>query len=337
MSQKIIARILEYGRDEAVKNMVVAANNGRLTLDYYQAGPDKQSLTLPIRSADSFFPSLRHLASLAPHELVSQKYCKVPSKNNCFNFYLTIMPEGGGEKAIISPVKKSATIWRLNQLGLQRHDLQAIKEALSLKSGLVLISSPDNSGRGATLNSLLLELNESDKSIYALMKYRAYDIVGVSALEAKPANWEKVIQIDSDIIFSDDLDNPRSLEMAIRAADSGRLVFGAIKAADSFQVLEKILALKMPLKLKLDNLKIITNQRLTTLKKRGRKDSPDTRGHIGVFEILKITPAIKKFLTIATLQNFSDYRADLARLTAKEGFHSLEDDRRRKIKDGIIQ
>ena len=336
MSQKIITKIFNYASGEGADNLVIAKRADQLILDYYFSGQEKRSLVLPKKLEQELFSSLRRILAIAPEEFTTQKYCKLPHRTGYLNFYLTILPEASGEKMIINFIKRPPTLWRLNQLGLQRSELREIKKSLALKSGLILISSQGGGGKSATLNSLLFELGDSNKSVYFLLKHRAYEIPGIVSLAPTATNWEKILALDSEIIFADDLDETNALTQAIRAAASGRLVFGAITADNSWAGLEKIIELPLPLKLKLDSLKMIINQRLIGLKRKSEKTSSDRRREIGLFEILKITPALKKFLVEARGQKFQDYRQKLEKLALKNGFRPLADDRFRKTKDGLI-
>ena len=336
MSQKIISKIFDYAAGENADHLVVAKRDGQLVLDCYFPGKEKRSLVLPGKSDQELFAALRKIAAVASGEFAAKKYCRLPYRAGCLNFYLTILPEGDGEKMIISPIKKRLTIWRLNRLGLQRPDLLEMKSVLGLGSGLILASSPDGQGKSATINSLLLELNDSDKSIYFLIDRNIYEIPGVTVMEPTASNWEKLLKIDSDIIFADSLDDQKSLDYAIRAAASGRLVIGAVKADDSFECLEKVTDSSLPLKSKLDSLKMIVNQRLVAMKRKPRKDSRDQRREIGLFEILKISPALKKTLTEKRGEIFQGYEDELRQLAIKEGFRPLSQDRLRKTREGLI-
>lgn len=336
MSQKIIAKIFDYAAGEGADHLVIAKRFDQLILDCYISGQEKRSLALPKKLEQDLFSSLRKILAIAPGEFIAQKYCKLPHRTGSLNFYLTILPEKNGEKIIINLIKRPATLWRLNQLGMQRNELQEIKKSLQLRSGLIILSSPDGEGRSATLNSLLLELSDSDKSIYYLGKYRAYDIPGIISVDLNAANGEKILKLDSEIIFFDGLDEPGCLEQAVRAAASGRLIFGTMKAADSFEALRKIIELKLPLKLKLDSLKMIMNQRLAVLKRKPKKSSRNQRREIGLFEILKITPIIKKFLIENQGKKFENYRNELEKTALKDGFRPLKRDHLKKTEEGSI-
>jgi len=344
MSQKIITKIFNYAAREGADNLVIAKRAGRLILDCFFSEREKQSLILPNRLEKELFSGLRKILTVAPGEFITHKYCKLFHKSGCLNFYLTILPEANGEKMIINLVRKPFTLWRLNRLGLQSAELRELKKALSFKSGLILITSPDGGGKGTTLNSLLLELGESSKSVYSLQKQNAYQIPGVISLPPTETNWDKLLKLDSEIIFTDDLDNGRSLEYALRAAASGRLIFGTMTADNSWQALQQLLQSELPLKLKLDSLKIIVNQRLAALNRKPKKDSSDGRREIGLFEILRLTPDLKKSLIekYGVIKNAGEseeklgYQKELEKIAIADGFRPLAYDRSKKTKEGLL-
>jgi hypothetical protein len=340
MSQKIIAKIFNYAAGEGADNLVIAKRAGQLILDCFFPEQERQSLVLPGRLEKELFSSLRKILAVSPGEFIAHKYCELAHKSGRLNFYLTILPEANGEKIIINLVRKPFTLWRLNRLGLQTAELRELKKSLSFKSGLVLITSPDGGGKGATLNSLLLELGESPKSVYSLQKKNAYQIPGVISLPPTKTNWDKLLKLDSEIIFTDDLDNSHSLEYALRAAASGRLIFGTMTADNSWQALQQLLQSELPLKLKLDSLKIIVNQSLAPLNRKPKKDSPDGRREIGLFEILRLTPNLKKFLMekygVKKNEKELNYQKELEKIAAADGFRPLAYDRSKKTKEGLL-
>lgn len=88
--------------------------------------------------------------------------------------------------------------------------------------------------------------------------------------------------------------------------------------------------LKLPLKLKLDSLKLILNQRLVALKTAKRKD-------IGLFEILELGANLKKYLIATELDKTKDkFWEKIGRLAISEGYEPLISDYQKKTKNGLI-
>lgn len=286
MSRKTINRLFNYTSREGASDLVITSQERQTAVDYLFPDGKKQSFYLPKNLEQDLLASLRQILAIAPGELPAQKYCKLAAENYRLTFHLTILPNKAGEKVVINIVDKPAKLWRLSQLGLKTADLRTLKTTLKIRSGLIIVSSPPNQGKSATLYSLLATLDNQSRSIYLLSKNPEQEIPGVNSLPLTEINWEKVLQHDSEVIAIDDLDEDWMLKKAFHSAATGRLVIVAINASDRQEVLDKISRLELTGKLKADALKIIINQRLIDLKRQKAKIDRGQRQIIGSFEIL---------------------------------------------------
>jgi len=309
MSSKIVANLLKLAVQEGASHLAITKQIDKVALDCHLLNGEIRSFTLPKKLEKTFFSSLESILSIAPGDLVTQKYCKLTDKNGSLKYYLSILPEKNGEKIIINLVKRPEKLYRLNQLGLQTADLQDLKKITRLRSGLIIVSSPPGQGKSATFYSLLLAVNNPKLNIYILDKNPDLDISGLNRLAPTAVNWEKVLHHDSEIIGADDLNEDWALKNALLAAASGRFVLGTLTADSAQEVVDKISQIKLPAKLKTENLRIIINQRLVNLKRPSTK-TRNQRKAIALFEILKLNPEID--------------------------FKPLALDRRQKTKDGLI-
>ena len=334
MSKKIITNLFNYARQHGLDNIMISSAAARVSFHCGKPTEAGHDLSLPKKLEQEFLANLRQILAITPGELMTKKYYKLKSRDQHFTFYLTVRPHGAGEQIIIDIINRPQPLWRLSQLGLQALDLKEIKKINQLRSGLVVVSSPAGGGKSATLYSLLLSLNDPSRNICVLTENYPQEISGVSQFAPTAANWEKLLSHDCEVIFVDNLDKANNLALALRAAATGRLVIGTLTANDSFEALDKILEIKMPTRLKLDALKIITNQGLENLKKVRRDSRRSERRAIGNFEILKLTPEIKD--KILNAEQGENIKSKIKSLALKNGFRPLESDRRQKIKDGII-
>lgn len=334
MSKKIITKLLNCAVRDKAGRLVITSRPDRFFLDYSRDDGKKQNLSWRRQPETDLLNNWRKLLNIAPGELVAKKYCRIDGGRQKFNFYLTIRPDDNGEKMIIDIAEPSIRIWRLSQLGLQPDDKREIEKIIKMRSGLVLIVSAPENGKSATLQSLLLSLNDPSLNIYLLDNHPTYEVPGVNTMRLDKTSWEKIRRHDSEIVLAENLEEGNNLTEAVLTAATGRLVIGTIQAEDSLAGLRQLLDISLPDSLKLDNLKAIIGQRLMKLKRPARLSGKDKRQVIGLFEILKLTPEFKKQL----LMNKSAGRTDknLRQSAAKVGFKTWESDRQKKIKEGLI-
>ena len=121
-----------------------------------------------------------------------------------------------------------------------------------------------------------LDLNSFNA--YCLEKNPKNLIPGVNYLVPSENNWHKILSHDCNLIIIDDLKSESDWIKAINAADTGRLVIITTRAESSLEIILKILRLNLPLKLKVDTLKMIVNQRLADLSRTDKIKKGDQRG-----------------------------------------------------------
>lgn len=331
MSKKIIRNLFKYAAREGAKSLVIENDLKNIALNYHFDGDEERSFGLPKKLEKELSLALRQVLRLAPDELSTKKYCKIEDKDYRLTFYLTILPGVNGEKIIINIIPKNNKFYRLKQLGLQKKDLTRVKNVLRKSSGLVLLSSPQSQGKSTTLYSLLQELNTASRSLYFLGPKLEHDLAGINNLTANKSNWTKILNTDSDIIACE-IKTEEDFKNALLAANSGRLVLATITANSVWEVLLIFLKIKLPLKLKLDSLKLILNQRIVSLARTKK------RKVIGLFEVLTFTPALKNFLLETKPEKLKEkFWEKLGQLALKEGYEPLSFDKNKKTKTGIIK
>ncbi|MFZ4631888.1 MAG: ATPase, T2SS/T4P/T4SS family [Patescibacteria group bacterium] len=340
MSKIIISNLFNYAHSENAKGFTIENTPTNISLNYHFHDEEARSFNLPKKLEKDLSLALRQILKLAPDELTSKKYCKIEDKNFKLNFHLTIVPSSHGEKIIISIISKNNNLLSLRQLGMQANNLKLTQKFLKKSSGLILISSPDNNGKNTSMFACLKELITLNRSSYLISNKPKYNLDGLNNLEKNKNNWAKVLTIDSEIIATE-INDTDDFKNVILAANSGRLVIATIKANSVWEVMLKYLKVKTPLKLKLENLKLIINQRVTPLKRLKSNKSNETknaRGEIGLFEVLEISSNLKKFLIDTeedkVKENFWD---KIGKIAIKDGYEAMIIDHGKKLKDGLIE
>jgi len=338
MSKKILSNLFNYAAREKAKSFTIESVPEKIALNYKFDDGEERCFGLPKKLEKNLSLALRQILKLAPDELTTKKYCKVEDKDFRLNFHLTILPAQFGEKIIINIIPKNHKLLGLKQLGLQKNHLTTIRSFLSLGSGLALLSSPHGNGKNTSLYTLLKELDSSSRSIYFIGDNPEYKLEGINNLENNKNNWSKILTIDSEVIATE-INTNEDFKNVTLAASSGRLVIASITANSVWEVMLAYLKLKLPLKQKLDCLKLIINQRIVPLKRSPKKPHSKTskRKDIGLFEILEMTPGVKKFLLEAEDDKLKEkFWEKLGTLALKSGYEPLSYDRQKKIKNGLI-
>lgn len=198
----------------------------------------------------------------------------------------------------------TSNIKRFEDLKLPNPDVMA-KVAMSAQ-GLVLLSGVTGSGKSTTIASMLQYINERKpvhivtiedpieyifKDAVAFVNQRE---VGIDCTDFNDA-LRALVRENPDVVLIGEMRDKETFEAAIRAAETGHLVFGTIHASSAWQAFGRIYDLFTPdereqiRKLLAYNLQAIVYQKLLpTL----HEDIP----RIPACEILLNTPAVRKYI-----------------------------------------
>jgi type II secretory ATPase GspE/PulE/Tfp pilus assembly ATPase PilB-like protein len=334
MINKTISSLFNFAKQEKAERIVISGSENGHSCRCHLPDGEEAVFNLPKKLENDLAGNLRSLLKIAPGELAAGKYCQLRDKNNNLNFQLSIVPDKFGEKIIISIVHEDKEFLNLNQLGLQKSNLERLKKASGSHSGLIVISSPERQGRSTTLQAVLERLNQENKNIYFL-GHCEFREPGINFLENSADNLEKILKHDSDIIATEISESDTVfLKQAILAASTGRLVVITIKSVNALQALYRILACGLPLKLILDNLKMISGQELIPLK---RPKTKNGRKRIGIFETFSPGPETSNFI----LKNkgkltTTKFWENLFQVALNNGYQPLTHDKQQKKKDGLV-
>jgi type IV pilus assembly protein PilB len=157
----------------------------------------------------------------------------------------------------------------LEKLGMNPPTLELIKKTILRPGGIFLSAGPEMSGKTTTLYSILRYLNKPDVNIYTLEETIETHLEGIHQSQIRPregfdfADGLKWILLqDPDVVMLGELQDAKTFEMAVRAAQSGVRIFASIKADDFYHVLSKLFSLGIDPALISSGLSGVLTQRL---------------------------------------------------------------------------
>lgn len=127
---------------------------------------------------------------------------------------------------------------------------QALLDACRAGRGLVLVASELGIGRGAVLSVLARTVSEDGGSLVAVLDDEPLRLPRAKSLvvrtrfgegaEDRSAAVRNAVRNDPDTILIADVGDPEVFEVALRAAESGRLVIGCIEASSVVGTLQRV-------------------------------------------------------------------------------------------------
>ena len=217
-----------------------------------------------------FAAVLRRLAGLDPQEARKPQEGRLRAVVAGQSFEIHIKTAGTvrGEQVAMRIIDLSVAQMRLEQLGLAESQLDAIKEALAAKPGLVILSSPKDSGLTTTMHACLRQFDRYVNNVIVFEPHVEIEVENVQHIpisqEDGPAAAAEVrsrVRMEPDVVGFDSLVLPEAAQVLAEALKEHTVLVG-LRAADTSQALARALALfgsPAPLA---DRLQMVVNQRL---------------------------------------------------------------------------
>ena len=193
----------------------------------------------------------------------------IKNLNKRYDIRAAYMPTIGGETMVLRILENYLEDINLETLGFSNQSIAMLKEILTRKYGMILVSGPTGSGKSTTLKSLITMLNDGRKKIITVedpVESKIEGIVQVQVNQNIGVTFAEVLKAtlrnDPDIIVISEIRDEITAEIAVRAALTGHLVISTIHTNDAVSTLIRLVDMGIPKYLILDSLIGVIGQRL---------------------------------------------------------------------------
>ncbi|MGE0442411.1 MAG: type IV pilus twitching motility protein PilT [Gemmatimonadales bacterium] len=231
------------------------------------------------------------------------------------------------------------TIPSLDELGLP----DAVRELAELGSGLVLVSGVSGSGKSSTIAAMLHHLNQHHHrhilTIEDPIEFLHRDIkcsltqreVGIDTATLA-TGVRAALRQDPDVIVVGDVSDGDTLDTAIKAAETGRLVIGAMPTPDVTATVAQALAMLPTTEAGIGRIRF--SEVLAGIVSRQLLPRKDGSGRVAAVEILLGTGPVRDALKDPA--RLSDLTVQMARQHGKTGMQTYEQHVAQLVKDGVV-
>lgn len=193
-----------------------------------------------------------------------------------------------------------------------------IKEFTKYQNGLVLVTGPTGSGKSTTLASLLDYLNQMNQKHIITLEDPIEFIhtnkksvftqrqVGID-IDTFPNGIKYALRQDPDVILIGEMRDRETISSALKAAETGHLVFSTLHTTDAIQTINRIINAFEPYEREAIRLQIASTLRGTIAQKLVKK--ADGRGRVPATEILVVNPAAKDYIARDQIDNIYELMA----------------------------
>jgi twitching motility protein PilT len=187
-----------------------------------------------------------------------------------------------------------------------------LKEFTKVNKGLVLVTGPTGSGKSTTLATLLdhinlfqqrhiitledpIEFMHSNKKCVFTQRQLGMDT------DTFPNGLKYALRQDPDVILIGEMRDRDTISSALKAAETGHLVFSTLHTTDAVQTINRIINAFEPYEREPIRLQIAATLQGTVAQKLVKR--AEGKGRVPATEILVVTPAVRDYIARDEIDN----------------------------------
>jgi type II secretory ATPase GspE/PulE/Tfp pilus assembly ATPase PilB-like protein len=245
---------------------------------------------------------------------------------------VSVLPTRWGEKIVLRLLRRGRSVMTLAQLGFQPPVEESLQGLIHRPQGMLLTVGPTGSGKTTTLYALINEIRHEPINIVTIEDPIEYEVNGISQVQVNEKTGltfskalRAILRQDPDVILVGEIRDSDTALTAFHAAMTGHLVMSTLHAADTISALLRLTELGVgrpvltsaliaviaqrlarlncmacaepdfPRPIYLKNLSIQENRQSMLRQSKGCAscEFSGTRGRIGLYELMTITPQLQ--------------------------------------------
>jgi type IV pilus assembly protein PilB len=175
------------------------------------------------------------------------------SKTKAIDFRVNTCPTLFGEKIVLRILDPTSAQLGIDALGYEEDQKQIFLETMHKPYGMVLVTGPTGSGKTVSLYTALNILNTGDRNISTAEDPAEISLPGVNQVNVHPAIGltfseclRAFLRQDPDVIMVGEIRDLETAEIAIKAAQTGHMVFSTLHTNDAPQTLTRLANMGVP-------------------------------------------------------------------------------------------
>jgi type IV pilus assembly protein PilB len=274
-----------------------------------------------------------------------------------------------GEACVMRVLDRTRSVMRLSDLGMPDDSAARYTEFVKAPFGMVLCAGPTGSGKTTTLYATLSEISDPSRNVMTIEDPVEYVFPSVNQIQTNEqagltfaTGLRSILRQDPDVILVGEIRDVETARIAVQSALTGHFVLSSLHATDSVSALHRFLDMGIESFLIASSVVGIVGQRLVRRicpSCKGTYELSDAerafyeasggpaktefirgtgcnfcsgtgyQGRVGVYELLAITPEIKRLVVGWATQD------ELRRLAEKQGMRTLRQEAIRLVAQDV--
>ena len=174
-----------------------------------------------------------------------------------------------GEKVVVRILDRAMLQLDMTKLGFEEESLDVFKRMIVRPWGIILVTGPTGSGKTNTLYSAISNLNSMEKNIMTAEDPVEFYMSGINQVNIRDAiglnfaiSLRSFLRQDPDIMLVGEMRDFETVDIAIKAALTGHLVFSTVHTNDASSTILRLVNMDVEPFLIADSVVLVVAQRL---------------------------------------------------------------------------
>ena len=175
------------------------------------------------------------------------------SRKKSIDFRVSTCPIMFGEKVVLRILDSSAAQLGIERLGFDKDQQETFYNSVTKPYGMILVTGPTGSGKTVTLYTALNILNDEGRNISTVEDPVEIRVSGINQVQQNTKQGmtfaralRSFLRQDPDVIMVGEIRDLETAEIAIKAAQTGHLVFSTLHTNDAPQSITRLMNMGVP-------------------------------------------------------------------------------------------
>jgi type IV pilus assembly protein PilB len=239
---KLVNLIIFQGIQHKASDIHIEPMDKTLRVRYRVDGALREAISPPKKMQNAIVSRIKIISGLDIAEKRKPQDGKFQIKidNRKIDFRVSVLPTIHGEKAVMRILDSTNLTLSLDGLGFEEKALEDIRKAIGEPYGMLLITGPTGSGKSTTLYSAIKEVLNVEDNIVTVEDPVEYQLEGVNQVQVSVKRGltfanalRSILRQDPDTILIGEIRDQETVEIAVKAALTGHLVFSTLHTNDA--------------------------------------------------------------------------------------------------------
>lgn len=174
-------------------------------------------------------------------------------RDTALDVRLATMPTSHGESVVMRLLSQATGLVSLEKLGMPAATEERFRRLIERNSGMILVTGPTGSGKTTTLYAALNHINRPGVKVITVedpVEYRLDRITQVQVMPKIGLDFARVLRTalrqDPDIILVGEMRDRETVDIGLRSAMTGHLVFSTLHTINAVASINRLLDMGAP-------------------------------------------------------------------------------------------